>query len=410
MGPAPAILADVRKEEDGSCVLSVVAEDAQAVAAGLQDGSLSIQDFGTEDPRVDFLMQMILCQSPPPPIRVQFRLEKEAEPVVEAQSTGKLASLGPNTDDYFESYGDLTVHELMLKDAPRMSAYRDAIEKNKHLFEGRTVLDVGSGSGVLAMWCARAGARTVYAVEASGMARMARTLVAHNGLDQVVRVIEEAVENVELPEKVDIIVSEWMGFHLLHESMLNSVVRARDRWLRPGGTVFPGRCDIVACPVTMERLRGKRREELAFWSDVGGGLDFSPLGDELAAQDHGAPLVECIEPAQLLAAPRALISFDCASVSEAELNTVTGEAPFCAARAGDAAGVAVWFECHFDGGTDGSQVVLSTAPDQAPTHWKQSIVLLGGFVPVQPGDDMSLRLTLQQDERNPRHYRVSVVT
>jgi hypothetical protein len=61
------------------------------------------------------------------------------------------------TEDYFQAYGDLEVHELMLKDGPRMEAYRAAILGNKELFRGKAVLDVGCGTGILSMWAAQAG-------------------------------------------------------------------------------------------------------------------------------------------------------------------------------------------------------------------------------------------------------------
>ena len=55
----------------------------------------------------------------------------------------------------------------------------------------------------------------------------------------MVEVIQGTIETVSLPEKVDIIISEWMGYFLLRESMLDSVLVARDRFLRPGGSLFP---------------------------------------------------------------------------------------------------------------------------------------------------------------------------
>ena len=62
-------------------------------------------------------------------------------------------------DDYFASYGDLETHELMLKDAPRLAAYAAAVEANASFIRGRAVLDVGAGTGILSLLCARAGAR-----------------------------------------------------------------------------------------------------------------------------------------------------------------------------------------------------------------------------------------------------------
>ena len=69
----------------------------------------------------------------------------------------------------------------------------------------------------------------MYAVEASNIYEKAEALVRENGFSDRIQVIHDVIENVELSEKVDIIISEWMGFYLLHESMLGSVIDARER-------------------------------------------------------------------------------------------------------------------------------------------------------------------------------------
>ena len=111
-------------------------------------------------------------------------------------------------DEYLTSYEDVCVHALMLKDLPRTRAYCDAIQQCAGLLKGKAVLDVGAGSGILSLFAARAGARRVYAVEASNMAHIAKEVVAANGLGDVVEVIHAAVEDVTLPvDAVDVIVS-----------------------------------------------------------------------------------------------------------------------------------------------------------------------------------------------------------
>ena len=67
-------------------------------------------------------------------------------------------------DYYFDSYAHLSIHEEMIKDSVRTKAYRDAMLKNKHLFEGKIVLDVGCGTGILSMFAVQAGAKHVIIV------------------------------------------------------------------------------------------------------------------------------------------------------------------------------------------------------------------------------------------------------
>ena len=79
----------------------------------------------------------------------------------------------------------------MLEDSPRTEAYKNAILNNKEYFKDKVVMDVGCGTGILSVFCAQAGAKKVYAVEASQMADLAREIVKENGFDEIIEVIRE---------------------------------------------------------------------------------------------------------------------------------------------------------------------------------------------------------------------------
>uniref|UniRef100_A0A8C5CLT6 Protein arginine N-methyltransferase 6 n=1 Tax=Gadus morhua TaxID=8049 RepID=A0A8C5CLT6_GADMO len=148
---------------------------------------------------------------------------------------------------YFDSYSDVTIHEEMIADHVRTNTYRTAILRSSDSIRGRVVLDVGAGTGVLSMFCVQAGAKKVYAVEACSIAEQAVKIVKQNQMDDRIEVIRGTVETIDLPvEGVDVIVSEWMGYALLHESMLNSVLYARDKWLKPGGLMLPSKITCMA--------------------------------------------------------------------------------------------------------------------------------------------------------------------
>jgi hypothetical protein len=96
------------------------------------------------------------------------------------------------------------------------------------LIQGKIVLDVGCGTGILSMFAAKAGAAHVYGVDMSGIVEQAKEIIKVNGLSDKVTVIRGKVEEIDLPvEKVDIIISEWMGYCLFYESMLDTVLYAR---------------------------------------------------------------------------------------------------------------------------------------------------------------------------------------
>ena len=119
-----------------------------------------------------------------------------------------------------------------------------ALGRNYHLFKKNpAVLDVGTGTGILAAFAAMQGATRVIAVDASGMTKWAEGLVHFNNLQDKITVIRSRIEDLaDLPHdltKVDMIVSEWMGYGLFNESVLDSVIIARKKFLKPGGIILP---------------------------------------------------------------------------------------------------------------------------------------------------------------------------
>ena len=125
----------------------------------------------------------------------------------------------------------------MICDRVRTEAFRRAI--GTVVRPGDVVLDVGAGTGILSLFAAKAGAARVYAVERTTVAVLAQELAAANGVAEIVQVIHGDVMDIELPERVDVIVSEWLGGFGIDEGMLVPVIAARDRWLKPGGVMIP---------------------------------------------------------------------------------------------------------------------------------------------------------------------------
>ena len=180
-------------------------------------------------------------------------------------------------EHYFTSYDDVSVHRLMVRDAARTEAYRRAVLDNSHLFKDKIVMDVGAGTGVLSLFAKQAGAKKVYAVEASGMAAVLREIIELNDEEGVIEVVEGKAEEVDIGDvKVDIMISEWMGFYLLHESMLDSVILAREKHLDEDGLMFPSHATIYAAPVQMADWI---QEQFTDWSDVYG-FNMTPMAQK----------------------------------------------------------------------------------------------------------------------------------
>ena len=151
------------------------------------------------------------------------------------------------------------------------------------------------------MFCARAGAKRVYAVDASAIISKARANVARNGLSSTITCVHGKMEEVTLPGleaaggTVDVIVSEWMGYCLLFEAMLPSVLWARDRYLRRDGRglMVPSHASLWAAPAADPRWAADHARP--FWHDVYG-FDMRSMAAGL--EDEARVLVARLRGAQ----------------------------------------------------------------------------------------------------------------
>ncbi|KAF2366962.1 S-adenosyl-L-methionine-dependent methyltransferase [Trinorchestia longiramus] len=343
--------------------------------------------------------------------------------------------------EYFSSYEDLEIHRVMVGDVPRTTAYQNAIKLNKHLFEGKTVMDVGAGSGILSLFAAAAGASRVYAVEASATAKLIEQVAAQNGFSKVITVLNARVEDVSLPTdvRINVMVSEWMGFYLFHESMLNSVLIARDRFLADDGVMFPSEARLFACPCSLQNLYD---EKIKFWYNVYG-FDMSAVALSVLDAKSKKPEVCEVKPEQLLAQPVCIKTINLRWMDAEEITNFSDNFFVSITRDGPYHGLCLWFECDFDGveyGANGDQVgelvTLSTSPSAQPTHWKQTVVALGRagvkhpstpencneiedcqlekhvdyirFIEVEKDEIIGWSLEFEQSSSNVRHYTITL--
>ena len=305
-------------------------------------------------------------------------------------------------DQYFADYGTIETHELMLKDTVRTETYLKAIQSNPGHFENKVVLDVGCGTGILSMFAVKYGkAKKVYAVEASAMSGMAKQLVEQNGMSEQIQVIHGLIENVELPEKVDVIISEWMGFYLIHESMLDSVLVARDKWLKEDGVMYPSSANIYASPCNMSSLFDQK---VNYWGNVHG-LDFSPIAPLATEKLLSKPYIDIIQSEQLLSDRVLVKHVDIKTVTVEELHCIFSQVVFPIKSDGILQGFCIWFDVVFEGSEE--TVVLDTAPGLPGTHWKQTILLLPEHFEINEGIELPAMITIAADSDNHRHYNLS---
>ncbi|KAK9001265.1 hypothetical protein V6N11_083053 [Hibiscus sabdariffa] len=348
----------------------------------------------------------------------------------------ELKSPPPCTDfdmAYFHSYAHVGIHEEMIKDRVRTDTYRASIMEHQSFIEGKVVMDVGCGTGILSIFCAQAGAKRVYAVDASDIALQAKEVVKANNLAEKVIVLHGRVEDVEIDEEVDVIISEWMGYMLLYESMLGSVITARDRWLKRGGLILPSYATLYMAPITHP---DRYNDSIEFWRNVYG-IDMSAILQLAKQCAFEEPCVETITGENVLTWPHVVKHVDCYTIQHDELESVSTRYKFQSMMRAPLHGFAFWFDVEFSGpansptnnhtpslliGTsnnnhmDGIQkkkranpneaLVLSTAPEDPPTHWQQTLIYFYDPIDVEQDQIIEGSLTLSQSKENRRFMNI----
>ncbi|GAA5846271.1 hypothetical protein JCM9279_005883 [Rhodotorula babjevae] len=326
-------------------------------------------------------------------------------------------------DHYFESYQYNDIHEVMLKDRVRTLAYRNFIvdPANRSRFEGKVVLDVGCGTGILSMFAAQAGARKVYAVDASNVAYKAVRNVKANGFERTIEVIKGKVEEIKIPEKVDVIISEWMGYCLLYECMLDSVLYARDKYLQPDGLMVPSQTSILVSAYAGAPWHADR---VAFWDSVYG-FDMTAMKDKIEDEaiievvDQGEVVSDETSIADIYTQTATAASLSFSSPFTLPITRLPSSSPSSASSMTLHALVA-----HFDtfftssprlvspparaaSASEPGEVFFTTGAWDTPTHWKQTLLVLREPIAgIEVGD--RLEGTIRFD-KNPDNSRELVV-
>lgn len=307
-----------------------------------------------------------------------------------------------SADYYFDSYAHFGIHEEMLKDEVRTESYQRAITNNKHLYRDKVVLDVGCGTGILSMFAARAGARKVIGIDKSNIIDRAQEIVKANGLDHIVTLVKGKVEEVELPEgiqKVDVIISEWMGYCLLYETMLPTVLYARDKWLAPNGIIMPDKATMYMTAIEDRKYKDSK---VNWWENVYG-FDFSMMKDVVVYE----PLVDTCNSSQMICKAAKFKEIDLYTVKVEDL-AFKSSFTMKANRDDYVHALLCFWSCEFSK-TKG-RIRFSTGPADENTHWKHVIFYLKDVITICQGEAVSVDFEMAPNETNKRDLEIKIKT
>ena len=281
-----------------------------------------------------------------------------------------------NSPNYRMSYRDVAMHKVMLQDVVRTDAYEKSIREVVR--PEHSVLDFGCGTGILAMFAARAGARKVIAVDRSLFIQTAKEIALRNGFDNI-DFYHDDDQSLQLEEKVDVIVSEWMGHCLFYEAMLEPLLAIRDSYLAQDGVMIPAKVSLHAGLVCDEDLF----DDLSFLSGRPYDIDFAPIAHVPFQQTD----LLTLDPESILKNTAHLGSLDMRHIGKSNTprefcGTITPD------RKATIFALCGWFSAALSPG-----VTLGTGPNDMPTHWDQLLFPLPQPFMVDPSRELTITIS-----------------
>lgn len=270
----------------------------------------------------------------------------------------------------------INYHLSMLVDNVRTGSYEQAISRT--VKTGDVVVDLGCGSGILSFLACRAGAKHVYAIESEDVIEMAKLVAGKNGLQDRVTFFNDVSFNVTLPEPADVIVTETMGTFGFEEGLLGSLTDARDRFLKPSGTLIPHHVELFLVPVELPQFY---EHVIDFWITGCQGLDFSPIRELTVNNFHPIKLHE----GTFLGNPTRIQPIRFGETKDKEIDS---KVSFYATRRGRLHGLAGWFNADLVPGMN-----LSNGPNARASHWGVAFFPISQPVQVDKGNRIAVAVS-----------------
>jgi protein arginine N-methyltransferase 1 len=285
-----------------------------------------------------------------------------------------------------EEFSDLYEHEKMISDTVRVDCYHKAIQR--YVGANDVVVDLGTGTGILALLAAKQGARKVYAIDHSSFIEVAERISEANEITN----IEFAKVNsreFSLEEKVDCIIHEQIGDYLFNENMIENLLDLRSRILKDKGVILPGKFELFLEPVC---LQADHRVDF-LWDNITKGIDFRFLKGDRSLDRYMTPDYsrKWLEPSgydYFLCEQKPLLRFDIMELNSAADIAEVVETSRKVVRPGLMDGFCLFFKVIFD-----EEIHFDNSPKSTRTHWGNCFFRVARRV-YRAGDNINYRLRM----------------
>jgi protein arginine N-methyltransferase 1 len=265
----------------------------------------------------------------------------------------------------------LDEHLGYVADATRLELFKSAVAAS--LPPGAVVADLGCGSGILGLLCLQAGAGKIYAIDDSAMLEVARETFARAGYGERAVCLRGKSGRIELPERVDAVVCDHVGYFGFDYGVIEFLADARRRFLKPGGKLIPSKLRLQAAAVGS----AKCAELAGGWRGEAVPPEFHWLDGHARNSKHAVTLAR----EDVLADPAVLGEIDLQADNPEFLSW---NAELRIGRDGTVDGLAGWFECELAEGVWMTNSPLAEKPIRRP----QAFLPIGEAMPVRRGDSI----------------------
>jgi len=263
-------------------------------------------------------------------------------------------------------FSNVDQHERMLADSVRVDTYHAAI--HKYVQEGDTVIDLGSGTGILSFFASKKRPKHIYAIDHGSIIDMAKFLAKKNDIHNI-SFVQAHSSRFNPPELVDVIIHEQIGDYLVDEDMVRNLCDLRDRLLKPGGKILPNEFDLFMEPV---QLRTDARTPF-LWEQELHGIRFNDTKIWLQSDQNTIGKIDrrCrLLPNQVshfLCESQPIFTFDIMSANPNNMPTKFSTHKKVVSS-GVIDGFCLFFNIRFD-----DEIIIPTSPFSKATHWANQL-------------------------------------